>query len=78
MVEPGQREAYQEAQAVRPRSSRPKRAKAELGQGHARRAAGLSARSAISISPTSRATRLSNGVEVVYAHRTAVPVTQRA
>jgi predicted Zn-dependent peptidase len=76
LVEPGQREAYQEAQAV-PAAAKPAEgaAKAEPVKGTRGALPGVSQIGDLDFPDVSRA-KLSNGVEIVYANRTAVPVTQ--
>jgi predicted Zn-dependent peptidase len=76
MVEPGQREAYQEAQAV-PAAAKPAEgaARAEPFKGTRGALPGVSQIGDLDFPDVSRS-KLSNGVEIVYAHRTAVPVTQ--
>lgn len=76
MVEPGQREAYQEAQAV-PAAAKPAEgaARAEPFKGTRGALPGVSQIGDLDFPEVSRS-KLSNGVEIVYAHRTAVPVTQ--
>lgn len=72
MVEPGAREAYAEAQAVKP-------AAAAAGEQPVKGTRGsLPAVGQIGdlAFPKVERTHLSNGIEVVYAHRTAVPVTR--
>lgn len=76
MVEPGQREAYQEAQAV-PAAAKPAEgaARAEPFKGTRGALPGVSQIGDLDFPDVSRS-KLSNGVEIVYARRTAVPVTQ--
>ncbi|MDV3458042.1 insulinase family protein [Sphingomonas sp. HF-S4] len=76
MVEPGTREAYQEAAAV-PAAAKPAEgaAKAEPFKG-TRGAMPDVAQIGDLDFPNVERTKLSNGVEIVYANRTAVPVTQ--
>ena len=76
MVEPGQREAYQEAQAV-PAAAKPAEgaAKPEPFKGTRGALPDVSQIGDLDFPDVSRS-KLSNGVEIVYAHRTAVPVTQ--
>lgn len=76
MVEPGQREAYQEAQAV-PAAAKPAEgaARAEPFKGTRGALPGVSQIGDLDFPDVSRS-KLSNGIEIVYARRTAVPVTQ--
>ncbi|TGX52739.1 insulinase family protein [Sphingomonas gei] len=75
MVEPGQREAYQEAAAVpaaKPVAAAPK---AEAVKGTRGALPDVAQIGDLDFPDVSRA-KLSNGVEIVYANRTAVPTTQ--
>ena len=74
MVVPGQRDAYQEATAVaaKPAAESPK---AEPFKG-TRGALPAVAPIGDLVFPQVERTKLSNGIEIVYANRTAVPVTQ--
>jgi len=75
MVEPGQREAYQEAAAV-PAATKPAEGpKAEAVKGTRGALPEVAQIGDLDFPDVSR-TRLSNGVELVYASRTAVPITQ--
>jgi zinc protease len=74
MVVPGQREAYQEATAVAAKPAA-EGAKAEPFKG-TRGALPDVAPIGDLVFPKVERTRLSNGIEIVYANRTAVPVTQ--
>ena len=75
LVEPGQREAYQEAQAV-PAAAKPAEGpKAEAVKGTRGALPGVSQIGDLDFPDVTRA-KLSNGVEIIYANRTAVPVTQ--
>ncbi|WHU01220.1 insulinase family protein [Sphingomonas sp. NIBR02145] len=73
MVVPGQREAYQEATAVAAKPAEGPKAEPVKGTRGA-----LPAVSPIGdlVFPKVERTRLSNGIELIYANRTAVPVTQ--
>ncbi|MDP5277665.1 insulinase family protein [Sphingomonas sp. DG1-23] len=74
MVEPGQREAYQEAAAVAP--AKPvEGAQAEPFKGTRGALPDVAQIGDLDFPDVSRS-KLSNGVEIVYANRTAVPVTQ--
>ncbi len=70
-VEPGAREAYTEAAAGRAQA-----VDRRAGQGHARRDAGRSPTSPTSISRRRCTPSLKNGIELIYAQRAAVPITQ--
>jgi zinc protease len=70
-VNPGQREAYEEPPATGPASASPP---PELGPIVPRQAPAIGEASALDF-PSVQRSRLSNGVEIVYAQRTAVPVT---
>ncbi|MET0307795.1 MAG: pitrilysin family protein [Sphingomonas sp.] len=70
----GEREAYQEAQTV-PAAKRPEGPKAEPVKGTRGAMPAVSAIGDL-VFPKVEHTRLSNGVELIYANRTAVPVTQ--
>ncbi|ATY33742.1 M16 family metallopeptidase [Sphingomonas psychrotolerans] len=75
MVEPGQREAYQEAQAV-PAAVKPAEGtKAEPFKGTRGALPDVAQIGDLDFPDVSRS-KLSNGVEIIYANRTAVPVTQ--
>jgi zinc protease len=75
-VESGQREAYQEAAAV-PVAKPAEGAKAEPVKGTRGPLPGV-AQIADLVYPAIAHARLSNGIEIVYANRTAVPITQLA
>ena len=73
MVVPGQREAYQEAAAVAAKPAEgPKTAPVKGTRGDMPAVAPIGDL----VFPKVERTRLSNGIELVYAHRNAVPVTQ--
>jgi zinc protease len=75
MVVPGDREAYQEAAAVKPVAKDPNAPVAQPVKGTRGALPPVAAIGDLDF-PTVERTRLSNGVELVYANRTAVPVTQ--
>jgi zinc protease len=75
MVEPGEREAYQEAQSV-PAAAKPADGpKAEPVKGTRGALPEVADIRDLDFPDVTR-TKLSNGIELVYANRTAVPVTQ--
>jgi predicted Zn-dependent peptidase len=75
MVEPGQREAYQEAATV-PAAAKPvEAAKTEPFKGTRGALPDVAQIGDLDFPDITRS-KLSNGVEIVYANRTAVPVTQ--
>ncbi len=75
LVEPGDREAYQEAAAVKPAAKDPNAPKAEPVKGTRGPLPAVAEIGDLDFPDVVR-TRLSNGVELIYANRTAVPVTQ--
>ena len=77
-LEPGQRPPYEEAKSVAGKGGKtlPKNTKAAKS-GPERQVPGVGALAALDF-PDVTVTRLSNGVELQYAQRTAVPVTQMA
>ncbi|WP_213980143.1 pitrilysin family protein [Sphingomonas sp. dw_22] len=75
MVEPGQRDAYQDAQAVPAAKPAEGAAKAEPVKGTRGAMPAVSQIGDLDFPKVER-TRLSNGVELIYANRTAVPITQ--
>ena len=97
-VDPGEREAYEEAPGQGSRASftgggggngggggtaavqtaSPRRRAPPARDRHPRAPAGVTGALPVSISPTIERARLSNGIQVVYARRTAVPVTRVA
>jgi predicted Zn-dependent peptidase len=78
VVEPGQREAYQEAQGVAAaKPAAAPTAKAEPFKGTRGAMPDVAAVTDLDFPDVSR-TKLQNGVELVYAQRTAVPITQVA
>ncbi|MBO9624539.1 MAG: insulinase family protein [Sphingomonas sp.] len=75
-VEPGQREAYQEAQAPAPKPATTAAApKSEVVKGTRGALPDVPQIGDLDFPDVTRA-KLSNGIELVYANRTAVPVTQ--
>ncbi|HMJ93547.1 MAG TPA: pitrilysin family protein [Allosphingosinicella sp.] len=79
MVEPGAREAYVESQtapAATPTAEAPTSAAAEGPAKGTRGELPAVAQIRDLDFPDIQRTRLSNGIEIVYAHRTAVPITQ--
>ncbi|AJP73933.1 M16 family metallopeptidase [Sphingomonas hengshuiensis] len=75
MVEPGEREAYQESAPVAAAKPDPNAPKAEPVKGTRGKMPDVAAIGDL-VFPKVERTKLSNGIELVYAHRTAVPVTQ--
>jgi zinc protease len=76
MVEPGQREAYQEAAAV-PAAAKPAEGAAKAAPFKGTRGAMPDVAQIGDLDfPNIERAKLSNGDEIVYANRTAVPVTQ--
>lgn len=75
MVEPGQREAYQEAQAPAAAKPTAQAPKAEPFKGTRGAMPDVAQIGDLDFPDVSRA-KLSNGIELVYAQRDAVPVTQ--
>ncbi|MGK6354752.1 M16 family metallopeptidase [Sphingomonas sp. DT-207] len=75
MVEPGQREAYQDAQSVPAAKPAAEAPKAEPFKGTRGAMPDVAQIGDLDFPEVSRA-KLSNGIELVYAHRDAVPVTQ--
>ncbi|UZK65747.1 M16 family metallopeptidase [Sphingomonas sp. M1-B02] len=75
MVEPGQRDAYEEAQAPVAAAPKPAAPAQPAVQGTRGALPGVAAIGDLDF-PDVRRAKLSNGIELIYAHRDAVPTTQ--